>query len=72
VEYRVEVLRRWKGDIPPTVSIWTPDSGAACGVELDQGVAYIIYASTREARVIASIVLLLCGLARRRTFPARL
>jgi hypothetical protein len=125
VEYRVDVLRRWKGDIPATVSIWTPVNSAACGVELEQGVPYVIYASAREGRlsvmlcsrtaptslraddvtelgpsspavaggtlgvvtgeggcsfaarparpapVIASIVLFLCGLARRRTFPVR-
>lgn len=48
VKFRFLVTRKFKGNITSdTITIITPESESACGVEFEIGKEYIIYASSR-------------------------
>ena len=51
VEINFEVQRWWKGELPAAVSIWTFSVGSLCGIELDTGASYLIFARTVDGRL---------------------
>jgi MYXO-CTERM domain-containing protein len=54
VEYRFTVSRRWKGEVPAEVSVWTPSSDAACGRPFEDA-PHLVFASMREGRLMVSL-----------------
>ncbi len=44
IEVVVTVAKCWKGDLSTEVVLWTYDTEAACGVEFDVGVDYLVFA----------------------------
>ena len=46
---RAQVARVWKGDPPPTVRISTGIGGGDCGIHLDRGETYLVFANGTDA-----------------------
>lgn len=48
LEVRIVPGRRWKGAAGDTVTVFTPDNGAACGFGFEQGREYLVYAEGED------------------------
>ncbi len=52
---RLQVLSKWKGELPEEVIIETADNSAACGYPFDKGKSYLVYGHLHEGEMSTSI-----------------
>jgi hypothetical protein len=55
VAVTMEVAQVWKGDISRQTTVYTAPNDAACGVDLQLGVAYLIYGRSDGGRIVVSL-----------------
>ncbi len=44
----------WKGAVPDTVIVWTPDNVGVCGFEFEEGQRYLVFATRRDSLSVRS------------------
>src|SRR5258705_178017 len=55
--FRLAVMvpsKTWKGAVPDTVIVWTPDDAGVCGFDFEEGQPYLVFATRRDSLSVSS------------------